>query len=328
MLRGVSRWRRSRAAFLKEARMDIKQLQCFVVVAQHGSLGKAASKLRLSPSTISGYIGQLEAELGTELFIRFPRGVKLTSAGQELARGARGVLLAVEQVRHDVTAAGTEVAGRVRVCLPTSPATILSVPLLEHLQRHHPRVHLELFAGYSGFLQEMLNQNRYDIGLLYTATPLKGLVVEPLLDEDLVLVGGFDPGERSDVALAETAKLRFVFPSANHLLRQTIDRAFDSLSLQPDVIADLDSLQAIKDMTFKGTAATILSISGTGYTAGHPYDVSIRRIINPTITRTVALCRPITSSEAPAVTITAGILAQLTSQMVVDGTWAGARLRS
>lgn len=308
--------------------MEIKQLQCFIAVAEHGSLANAAARTHVSPSTISGYIAQLEAELGTILFIRLPRGVRLTNAGQALVRSARAVLQAVEQVRHNVAAAGTEVAGRVRVCLPTSPATILSTPLVQHLWQQHPRIRLELFASFSGVLLEMLNQNRYDLGLLYTATPINGLIVEPLLDEDLVLVGGFDPGERRDVALADTAKLRFVFPSPNHRLRQTIDRAFEAQGLQPEVIADLDTLQTIKKVVFKGLAATILSMSGTGYSAGHPYGASIRRIVNPTITRTVALCRPKTPLEAPAVTIVAGMLADITRQMVLDGTWAHARLRT
>lgn len=214
--------------------MDVKQLESFLAIVEHGSLSKAAARLHVSASTVSGHLSQLEAELGTPLLTRQPRGMLPTNAGQVLHQGARSVFLAIEQVRNSVAAAATDVAGLVRVCLPTSPATILSLPLIECLQERHPRIRLELFAGFSGHLEDMLNQKRYDIGLLYRSLPIKGFMVEPLVDEDLVLVGGFEPDNRDEVALADVAELRFVLPSRRHGLRQLVDRAFDAQGIQPD----------------------------------------------------------------------------------------------
>jgi len=308
--------------------MDVKQLESFLAIVEHGSLSKAAEKLRVSASTVSGHLSQLEAELGTPLLMRQPRGMLPTNAGQVLHLGARTVFLVMEQVRHNVAAAATDVAGLVRVCLPTSPATILSLPLAKSLQERHPSIRLELFAGFSGHLEEMLTQKRYDIGLLYRSSPIKGLIVEPLVDEDLVLVGGFEPGNRDEVALAEVADLRFVLPSRKHGLRQLVDRAFDAQGVQPEIIAELDTLPAIREAAFSGFAATILSMSGTGFQVGKPYAASLRRIVNPTITRTVALCRLENTLEEPVATITAGLLAELTRQAVLSGAWGNARLRT
>ena len=344
--------------------MDVKQLQSFVSAIDHGSLGKAAARISVSASTISGYINQLEAEFGTELVVRLPQGVVPTAAGKELHQGARTVLQAVEQLRDRVFAAATaEISGLVRVCLPTSPAMLLSLPLLTRLREQHPGIRLELFEGFSGHLEEMLNQNRYDFGLLYRSTPIKGLVVEPLLDEDLVLIGGFDPDDRRDVSISELAELQFVFPSPKHGLRQIIDQAFAAQGVRPRVIADLDTLQAMRDAAFSGLAATILSIlrplenpkiswrvargirgvsevrsfrvltwteymSGTGLQAGQPYGASVRRLTDPFFTRTVALCRPENAPQSQAVITAATSLADLTHQQVLNGTWGGARVRS
>ena len=308
--------------------MDVKQLESFLAIVEHGSLSKAAERLRVSASTISGHLSQLEAELGTQLLMRQSRGMVPTKAGEALHRSARPVVLAMEQVRHSVAGAATDIAGLVRVCLPTSPATILSVPLINCLLERHPRIRLELFAGFSGHLEEMLTQKRYDIGLLYRSSPIKGLTVEPLVDEDLVLVGGFEPGNRDEVALADVADLRFVLPSRRHGLRQVIDRAFDAQGMQPEIIAELDTLPAMREVAFSRLAATILSMSGTAFQAGKPYPASLRRIVNPTITRTVALCRSESTLDDPVVTITAGLLAELTRQVVQSGTWSNARLRT
>ena len=308
--------------------MDVKQLESFLAIVEHGSLNKAAEKLRVSASTVSGHLSQLEAELGTPLLMRQPRGMLPNNAGQALHQGARTVFLAMEHVRHSVAAAATDVAGLVRVCLPTSPATILGMPLVRCLEERHPRIRLELFAGFSGHLEEMLTQKRYDIGLLYRSLPISGLIVEPLVDEDLVLVGGFEPDNRDEVALADVAELRFVFPSRRHGLRQLVDRAFDAQGVQPEIIAELDTLPAIREAVFSGFAATILSMSGTDFQAGKPYAASLRRMVNPTITRTVALCRSDSTLQEPVATITAGLLAELTRQAVQSGAWSNARLRT
>ncbi len=308
--------------------MDIKQLESFLAIVEHGSLSKAAERLRVSASTVSGHLSQLETELGTPLLMRQSRGVLPTNAGQALHRGTHAVFLAMEQVRHGVAAAATDVAGHVRVCLPTSPATILSLPLIKGLLERHPHIRLELFAGFSGHLEEMLTQKRYDIGLLYRSLPIKGLIVEPLVDEDLVLVGGFKPDNQDEVALADVADLPFVLPSRRHGLRQLVDRAFDAQGVQPEIIAELDTLQAIREVAFGGFAVTILSMSGTGFEAGKPYAASLRRIVNPTITRTVALCRSDDTLDAPVATVTKGLLAELTRQAVQSGTWSNARLRT
>ena len=308
--------------------MDVKQLESFLAIVEHGSLSRAAERLHVSASTISGHLSQLEAELGTQLLMRQSRGMVPTKAGEALHRKAGPVVLAMEQLRHSVAAVATDVAGLARVCLPTSPATILSLPLLKRLRERHPRIHLELFAGFSGHLEEMLTQKRYDIGLLYRSMPIKGLVVEPLVDEDLVLVGGFEPGNREEVALADIADLRFVLPSQKHGLRQVIDRAFDAQGMQPEIIAELDTLPAMKEVAFGGLAATILSMSGTGFQAGKSYGASLRRIVNPTITRTVALCYSESALADPVVTITTRLLAELTRRAVQSEIWSNARLRT
>ena len=308
--------------------MDVKHLESFLAITEHGSLSRAAEELQVSTSTVSGHLTQLEAELGTPLLMRHARGMLPTSAGQVLHQGARAVVLAMEQVRHNVAATATDLTGRARVCLPAGPAAILSLPLIKCLQERHPRIRLELFAGISSHLEKMLTEKRYDIGLLYHSSPIKGLIVESLVDEDLVLVGGFEQGNRDDIALADVARLRLVLPSRKYGLRQLIDRAFDAQGVWPEIIAELDTLPGIREVAFGGFAATILSMPGAGFQAGKPYAASLRRIINPTITRSVALCHLEGTSKEPVAMITAALLAELMRHAVHDGTWRNARLRT
>lgn len=72
--------------------MERRQLECFVAIADSGSMAEAARVLLVSQPALSQMMRTLERELGTELFHRLPRGVTLTSAGESLLGPARQVL--------------------------------------------------------------------------------------------------------------------------------------------------------------------------------------------------------------------------------------------
>lgn len=73
--------------------MDLRQLRYFVAVAEAGGIRAASRSLFVAQPSISQALRSLEAELGAELLERLPHGVRLTDAGQELLRHARGILL-------------------------------------------------------------------------------------------------------------------------------------------------------------------------------------------------------------------------------------------
>lgn len=73
--------------------MDIKDLRCFIVLAEELNFRQAAEKLHISQPPLTRRIRQLEQELGVSLFERTTRRVALTEAGQSLLREARGLLL-------------------------------------------------------------------------------------------------------------------------------------------------------------------------------------------------------------------------------------------
>lgn len=79
--------------------MSFEELASFVVVAEEGAIVRAALRLHITQPPLTRRIQQLEDELGTPLFERLPRGVRLTPAGERLLPRARAILAAVDEAR-------------------------------------------------------------------------------------------------------------------------------------------------------------------------------------------------------------------------------------
>src|ERR1700678_1177817 len=77
-------------------RVDMRELECFVAVADHLSFSKAAGQLHLSQPPLTPQIQALEAKLGTKVFIRRAHGVALTNVGARFLEEARAILRHVD----------------------------------------------------------------------------------------------------------------------------------------------------------------------------------------------------------------------------------------
>jgi DNA-binding transcriptional LysR family regulator len=82
--------------------VSLAQIEYFVAVAEEGHVGRAASALRVAQPAVSRQIRSLESELGAALFVRIPRGMKLSRAGEVFLGHARAVLAGVRAAKTAV----------------------------------------------------------------------------------------------------------------------------------------------------------------------------------------------------------------------------------
>lgn len=82
--------------------MSLAQIRYFVAIAEEGHMGRAAQRLHVSQPPLSRQLKELEAELGTALFERNPRGMQLLPPGQRFLRHARLILAQVEAAKRDM----------------------------------------------------------------------------------------------------------------------------------------------------------------------------------------------------------------------------------
>ena len=124
--------------------MDIEQLRSFLAVADELHFGRAAERLHVAQPPLSRTIKRLERELGTRLFDRNTRSVRLTSSGQALMDPAKEVLNALRRAETAVRSADHGEVGTVRIAFAGVSTHRLVARLARVVRSQRPGIQLEL----------------------------------------------------------------------------------------------------------------------------------------------------------------------------------------
>ncbi|ANW62317.1 LysR family transcriptional regulator [Mycolicibacterium tokaiense] len=144
------------------------QLRYFTVVARLENMRAAAYELNVTQSTLSAAIGQLEREVGVQLFHRRSnRGLRLTPAGRRLLVGARSVLEDADLLYHSVRAEREELAGDLVAGIFSPLAPFLAPRILTEFERRHPQVKLSFLEVDQERLIRALAEGTCETALMY-----------------------------------------------------------------------------------------------------------------------------------------------------------------
>lgn len=303
--------------------MELRQLQYFLAIAEAGSFSRAAIRLSVAQPVLSRQIRALEDALGTPLYLRTGRGIVLSEAGKLLEQHARAILEATAGAASAIRSLETEPSGRVVLGLPPSVGAVLTVPLVQQVRRDFPQVALGVIEGFSGHVLEWLTSGRIDIAVLYDAPRLATLATEPLVTDQLFLLGpAADPAGvgQGPIAAARLGEIPLILPSRPHGLRLLVENYLAKLDVAPRIQVEIDAMPSTLSLVESGIGYTVLS-----YSCVHPL-VSAGRIrawpiVEPTMTRTLVLA---TSTQRPltrASRALAKIIDQQIQALVQAGRW-------
>jgi DNA-binding transcriptional LysR family regulator len=170
--------------------VETRELRYFVAVAEESHVGRAAERLGMAQPPLSRAIAQLERRLGAELFVRTPRGVTLTSAGETLLREGRVALAAIEAAERR-TRRTVEAGGRAPVVLTAKAgaSSELMAKLLDAYAAEPDAVEVDVVLSPPGHQALMLRDGRADVAILHRPfDDLSGFDLDPLAVEDQVLI--------------------------------------------------------------------------------------------------------------------------------------------
>lgn len=238
--------------------MNFRRLKYFVKIVDIGSLTQAAEVLHIAQPALSQQVATLEGELDQQLLIRTKRGVTPTEAGKVLYTHARTILRQCEQAQLAVSNVGQTLSGTVSIGLaPGTAASSITMPLLQAVRNELPDVLVYLHENSGTVLNEKLLNNQLDMAVLYDRAPLAGIVSQPLLKEDLYLVGtSHCPGQSVD--LTTVAEMNLFLPRDYSAVRARVDEAFSLRRLTAKIIGEIESISTLTAAIASGMGVTVL----------------------------------------------------------------------
>lgn len=174
-------------------RIKLRDLHVFFLVAQRGSMAKAAYDLGVSQPTVSAVIADLENAIGARLLDRRSQGVEPTIYGQALLRRSVAVFDELKQSIKEIESLSDPASGEIRLRCHESVAAILLTHVMRRFSAKYPRVvmHVDSVANATAALPA-LHSRECDlvIGRLHLPLADDGLNVETLFDDPLIVAAG------------------------------------------------------------------------------------------------------------------------------------------
>lgn len=277
--------------------MDLKQLECFVRVAEFGSFTKAAAVLGLSQSVVSRQVRQLEVELQEHLLLRNGRGVTLTASGMRLFEHGQGILRQVQVAREELREQRDTLSGKVVIGLPPSIARCHTVGLVTAFRERFPHCALGIKEGLTHSIREWLLLGRLDFALLFNPAQNAQLCYEHLHSEPLVLVGAKSSNLPDEIPLKELGRYPLIIPSQPHSLRRLVESEAARHTVELDVALEVDGIPSLLELVALGLGYGILfrtALSGPYVPEGLRSAAIIDPVVHTHLFVTTAAQRPLT----------------------------------
>jgi DNA-binding transcriptional LysR family regulator len=254
--------------------VELRQLRCFVAVAEELHFGRAAERLHMVQPTVSQLVQRLERELGIQLFDRSPRNVRLTQVGEEFLTAAKAVLAATDNAYAVAAGLATAATGTFRLGTLDGMGERLE-RVVDAFVLHAAGVKVELVALPSRDRLGQLASGDLDAALLRgPVEPAVGVRFVPAWDDELMaaLPSTHPAAQRDRVAVSDLAGMRLRLPERRlnpALVDAVLARCHQSgVQPQPGPVS----------MTLQDTLATIGSPGSPSWTVVYAENAKRLRI--------------------------------------------------
>jgi LysR family nitrogen assimilation transcriptional regulator len=239
--------------------MDLRSIRYFVQIAELGSITRASQHLGIAQPALSRHVKSVENELGTQLLVRLPRGVRLTGAGLQFLDHCRRIVRELSRAQEELRTTSEVPSGRVTLGLSPTTAPLLLPGVLERVRRQCPQVSLKVVEGFSQQLYDSLLTGRVDLAVLTSPAASRALRLLPLISEPIVVLAPPEPrGSRRFYTLPELAKTPVVTTEA---IRSIVDEQLARYGARLNVEAEVDAVEAIRRLLLRGIGPAIMPLS-------------------------------------------------------------------
>lgn len=223
-------------------------MEQFVVLTRTKNFTRAATELNLSQSALSRSIQRLEDQLGQPLFERKPREVVLTDLGELLLVRAKEILKLVEDTFSELSEAGRR--GRIRLGAIPTIAPYFLPSLLGTFAQKHPEYSVIVEEDTTEMLVKRCSHGEIDLAILAVPVIAKYLEIEPLFDEELLLVlpVGHALAQAASITIQAVDGFPFVMLNEAHCLSENIASFCRRQSVQTVTVERTSQLTTVQEL--------------------------------------------------------------------------------
>lgn len=241
--------------------MEIHQLEYFLAVEKYKNFSAASLEISISQSTLSQQIKKLEEELGVKLFVRHPRSVRLTPAGEEFLVHARTIVSEIKQSRETVQKYTNFDKGYIKIgVFPHAEYLGLNKIIIDFI-RCYPGIHVEIHTANTDDLLKELREKK--IQAAFINSPFTGdyeIDFKPLMSDRVVMLASAShPLAKEEIIdLRVLAQENFLMVKTSSWLRNALLEVCNDAGFQPKIILDCSHVEMLRDFLEEGIGVTLL----------------------------------------------------------------------
>ena len=232
----------------------LEKLKYFYEVARLGSLKKASEKVFISQPSLTKSVKILEDVVGSPLFLRMPRGMKLTKEGEILHAHCKKLFASVSDMEQELTHPNDPLAGSLSIGTYDSIAIYFWPKFLQEFLTQHKKLDIELSTGRSDEIQTKLASGLLDLILVVDPKKTQNIEVEVLKQDSFKL---YQTTSNKKVYQSIKDAPIIAMPSAAAGIQSIRDLLYRS-GLGERKIYSTSSLESAKELTINGLGIGLL----------------------------------------------------------------------
>jgi LysR family transcriptional regulator, transcriptional activator of the cysJI operon len=227
------------------------RLRAFAAVSRRRSFSAAARELGISQPAVSKHIADIERRLEVHLIERRRQGAELTAAGAFLADSVLRAEALLAQAARSVTNFRRPPTGSLTIAASGVPATYLLPEVAIAFQRTYPGVRVSIVSAPSAQTMDALRAHRAEFGVVGGFAAAPEIEAEPLVEEDIVVVGPPQyAGRRLSRRDAEAAT--WIVQPQGSAFQAAVEAAWADLGITPARRLELPTMEAVKLAVARG----------------------------------------------------------------------------
>ncbi|MBY0611188.1 MAG: LysR family transcriptional regulator [Beijerinckiaceae bacterium] len=268
--------------------LTLKQLRYFEALARHGHFGRAADACSISQPALSVQIREMEEALGTSLFERGPKQVRLTSFGEDFALRCRDILRSVDELFDMARASREGLSGRLGIGVIPTIAPYLLPTILGELSRLHDGLDIHVREAMTPRLIEEVREGRLETAIVALPVSEPSLTEIALFSEEFVLVRPAEDAGKPVPSGEALRAMRLLLLEEGHCFR---DQALAFCNMSPSPPRELmhgSSLTTLVQMVSAGIGVTLIPEMAVAVET-RSAAVSLARFRTPKPSRTIGM---------------------------------------